>query len=138
MLIAKEEFKKLSKITPIHLGYTESKMPSEMNSGILKKDVKIEGDYVEHMPDFFYTIKEFDLIQRSKIKSYRNLIQFLQNKLLKKLLRNEKDFTTLNRKRLELKKLRTKVLNSWSKEQDLYRNFLFIFKKNAEGEDQRR
>jgi len=59
--------------------------------------VKLKGDYVDYMPEFFKTIKEFDQIQRSKLKSYRDYNIFLQKKLLKKLAKNKSAFTKLNK-----------------------------------------
>lgn len=64
------------------------------------KNIKIEGDYVEFLPNFFETIKEFDLIQVGKLKLLRDYVAFLEKKLLKKLEKNRVDFQKINNKRV--------------------------------------
>ena len=68
---------------PIHYGFTNTKLPSDLNKKVSKSSVNLKSDVVTHQPVFFSVLKEFDELEKAKGKKYEVVISFLKKKVLK-------------------------------------------------------
>ena len=71
-------------LLPLHVAYTETPTPKSLDKGYQKSTIKLTGDYVSQMPEFFNVLSNFDVLQKEEKDRRTQLEKTLKKDIMSK------------------------------------------------------
>ena len=90
--------KEVKKLLPIHLSFTDTPKCVNPEKGYKKSTIKITGDYVSNLPDFFDGIKQFDDFKQAQLKTQKGFEDILNKKIAGKARQEQKNRLAFHKK----------------------------------------